>query len=84
MKLVGELKKQVEETKNKEEAKEVIEKAGMQLTDEELDNVTGGGSGNNTNGCKHEWEYYIDGVAGQLMKRCTKCNTSLPAILSGN
>jgi bacteriocin-like protein len=42
MKLVGELKKQVEETKNKEEAKEIIEKAGMELTDEELDNVTGG------------------------------------------
>lgn len=42
MKLVGELKKQVEETKNKEEAKEVIEKAGMELTDDELDNVTGG------------------------------------------
>ena len=42
MKLVGELKKQVEETKNKEEAKEVIEKAGMQLTDKELDHVTGG------------------------------------------
>lgn len=44
MKLVGELKKQVEETNSKEEAKEVIEKAGMQLTDEELDNVTGGRS----------------------------------------
>lgn len=29
MKLVGELKKQVEETKTKEEAKEIIEKAGM-------------------------------------------------------
>ena len=43
MKLVGKLKKQVEETKNKEEAKEVIEKAGMQLTDDDLDNVTGGG-----------------------------------------
>ena len=42
MKLVGNLKKQVEETKNKEEAKEVIEKAGMELTDEELDQVTGG------------------------------------------
>ena len=42
MKLVGNLKKQVEETKNKEEAKEVIEKAGMKLTDEELDQVTGG------------------------------------------
>ena len=42
MKLIGNLKKQVEETKNKEEAKELIENAGMQLTDEELDNVTGG------------------------------------------
>ena len=49
MKLIGNLKKQVEETKNKEEAKEVIEKAGMKLTDEELDQVTGGariGEGN--------------------------------------
>ena len=45
MKLVGELKKQVEETKNKEEAKEVIENAGMQLTDDELDNVIGGAAG---------------------------------------
>ena len=43
MKLVGNLKKQVEETKSKEEAKELIEKAGMQLTEDELDNVTGGG-----------------------------------------
>lgn len=42
MKLIGELKKHVEETKNKEEAKEVIEKAGMQLTDDELDQVAGG------------------------------------------
>jgi bacteriocin-like protein len=42
MKLVGNLKKQVEETKNKEEAKEVIEKAGMELTNKELDQVTGG------------------------------------------
>ena len=42
MKLVGNLKKQVEETKNKEEAKKVIEKAGMELTDEELDQVAGG------------------------------------------
>ena len=43
MKLIGNLKKQVEETKNKEEAKEIIEKAGMELTDDELDNITGGG-----------------------------------------
>ena len=42
MKLVGELKKQVEETKNKEEAKEILEKAGMELNDEELEQVVGG------------------------------------------
>ncbi|MBR4329094.1 MAG: bacteriocin [Candidatus Riflebacteria bacterium] len=42
MRLIGNLKKQVEETKNKEEAKEVIEKAGMELTDEELNQVAGG------------------------------------------
>ena len=42
MKLVGELKKQVEGTNNKEEAKELIEDAGMLLTDDELDWVTGG------------------------------------------
>ncbi len=42
MKLVGNLHKQVEGTKNKEEAKEVIENAGMLLTDDELDDVTGG------------------------------------------
>ena len=47
MKLIGNLKKQVEETKNKEEAKEVIEKAGMELTDDELDQVAGGHSGEN-------------------------------------
>ena len=45
MKLIGNLKKQVEETTSKEEAKEVIEKAGMELTDEELDQVAGGFTG---------------------------------------
>ena len=42
MKLIGNLKKQVEETTNKEEAKEIIENAGMELTDDELDQVAGG------------------------------------------
>ena len=62
MKLIGNLKKQVEETKNKEEAKEVIEKAGMELTDEELDQVAGGGAAGPA-----EREYY-----------CNKCNNSGP------
>ncbi len=42
MKLVANSKKQVEETRNKEEVKDVIENADMLLTDDELDNVTGG------------------------------------------
>lgn len=42
MKLVGNLKKLVEQTKNKEEAKDVIGEAGMLLTDDELNNVIGG------------------------------------------
>lgn len=42
MKLIGELKKQVESTATKEEAKDVIANAGMELTDDELEMVTGG------------------------------------------
>ena len=49
MKQVNELKKQDEETKNQEEAKEVIEKNDLQLTDKELDNVTGGYRGHCNN-----------------------------------
>ena len=47
MKLIGELKKQVESTNTKEEAKDVIANAGMELTDEELDNVVGGSTPHN-------------------------------------
>ncbi len=42
MELTGELKNQVEKTATKEEAKEVIAKAGMLLSDEELEQVSGG------------------------------------------
>ncbi len=42
MKLIGNLKEQVENADNKEEAKRIIEKAGMELTEEELDQVAGG------------------------------------------
>ena len=79
MKLIGNLKKQVEETNSKEEAKEIIEKAGMQLTDEELDNVAGGKPQNG--GCQngnHDWEHYIDTLTNQMMKRCKNCGTTLP------
>ena len=42
MKLIGNLKKQVEATTTKDEAREVILKAGMELTNDELDMVAGG------------------------------------------
>ena len=42
MKLIGELKDKVEKAENQEEAKKIIEKAGMELTDEEMDQVAGG------------------------------------------
>ena len=42
MKLTGELKEKVEKAASKEEAKEAIAEAGMELTDEELDIVAGG------------------------------------------
>ncbi len=44
MELTGELKKMVEESKTREDARKVIEKAGIILTDDELDEVSGGRS----------------------------------------
>lgn len=42
MKLTGELKDKVEAAETMEEKKDIIEKAGMALNDDELDEVTGG------------------------------------------
>ena len=42
MKLVGDLKDKVEKAENQEAAKEIIKEAGMELTDEEMDQVAGG------------------------------------------
>ena len=42
MKLIGNLKKKVDEANTKEEAKELIANAGMELTEEEMDAVSGG------------------------------------------
>ena len=45
MKLTGELKKKVEKAETREAARETIEKAGMLLSDEEMDQVAGGWPG---------------------------------------
>ena len=42
MKLTGDLKNQVEKAESKDEKKSLIENAGMELTDDELENVAGG------------------------------------------
>lgn len=42
MKLIGDLKKKVEKAETQVEARELIKDAGMELTDEELDSVSGG------------------------------------------
>ncbi len=47
MKLIGNLKKQVEKAESKDEKKKLIEHAGMLLDDEELDQVSGGKRGDN-------------------------------------
>ena len=42
MKLTDDLVKQIENANTKEEVREAIEKAGLELTDDDLDQVTGG------------------------------------------
>jgi bacteriocin-like protein len=42
MKLIGKLKEEVEKAETAEKKKELIEEAGMELDDEELEQVSGG------------------------------------------
>ena len=42
MKLTGDLKDKVEKAENQEEAKKIIKEAGIELTDEEMNQVAGG------------------------------------------
>ena len=42
MKLTGELKEKVEKAESKEEAKKILKEAGVELSDAELDQVSGG------------------------------------------
>ena len=72
MKLTGNLKKQVEATATKDEAREAIRRAGMVLDDAELDTVMGG----------------IDSTAGQPggqneEKRCSKCGQTSALLING-
>ena len=42
MELLGKLKNEMAQAKSKDEAKEIMENAGIKLTDDELDSVSGG------------------------------------------
>ena len=44
MELTKELKEKLENAESKEEEKKIIEKDGMELTDEEMEQVAGGGT----------------------------------------
>ena len=57
MKLVGELKDKVEKTEDLKEAKKVIEEAGMELTDDELNQVAGGGEYGERRGEIGNWHF---------------------------
>lgn len=57
MKLVGELKDKVEKTEDLKEAKKVIEEAGMELTDDELNQVAGGGAYGERRGEIGNWHF---------------------------
>ncbi len=58
MELIGKLKKDVENSKDIKEARDIMEKAGMRLTDEELQSVSGGTGGSDSK------VYYIYGSNG--------------------
>ena len=58
MELIGKLKKDVENSKDIKEARSIMEKAGMRLTDEELQQISGGTGGSNPD------VYYIYGSNG--------------------
>ena len=60
MKLIGNLKKQVEKAKSRDEAKDLIKSAGMMLTDDELEMVAGGIDDNNIIGDQEAFRAPVD------------------------
>ena len=57
MNLVGDLKEKVEKAESKEEAKQLIQDAGVELTEEEMEQVAGG---NNPDHGGKFWKDYTD------------------------
>ena len=61
MKLTGKLKNQVESAPTKEEKREAIKQAGMLLSDDELDQVSGGYEGYPWNIEEYSGDWYSTG-----------------------
>ena len=72
MKLIGNLKKQVENEGSKEGRKKLIEKAGMLLTDDELDRVAGGSQINATSGPHSVFGLFSEHVDPQFVNDLVK------------
>ena len=61
MELIKELKEKVQNAKSAEETKKILEEAGMELTDEELDMVSGGAEEGNIQTMYFEFRDGLDG-----------------------
>lgn len=67
MKLIGDLKKQVEQTASREGKRAAIAKAGMLLNDDELDQVSGG------------WCFYdVNNNNAPAQMKCEDCGAMFP------
>ena len=65
MKLTGELKKNVEAANTPEEARAVLEKAGIVMTDEEMEAISGGDKATLASGNTETfWKNFISLTAG--------------------
>ena len=62
MELIGKLKKDVENSKDIKEARDIMEKAGMRLTNEELQQISGGTGGNGVWGSEVFYVYSSNGT----------------------
>ena len=79
MKLVGLLKKKVEEAETKEEVREVIKNAGVLLDDDELEKVSGGKGPTIKERVKHDCPYCgFEELVGYGGRWTLKGSRSLP------
>lgn len=71
MKLGGKLKENVAKAENKEQANETIKRAGMELTDEEMDQVAGGSAYKAVNSALTELDEEGIDIGGDYILRWT-------------